>query len=185
MIRRIARGLIRRLRDARTPAPQTLYKIGKVKYHNSRVDSLIPQFVEIGDNFMSAPGSIILAHDASLFVHTGSYRCQRTIIGNNVFLGANAVVLPGVRIGDGAIVGAGAIVTKDIEPYSVVAGNPARRICTVAEYVEKCRGRDCLYDAPSSFQRVWRNERCSVEDISEFQANVLAQETRRSESRRR
>jgi acetyltransferase-like isoleucine patch superfamily enzyme len=153
-----------------------LYKIGNVKSHNSRVDSLIPQFVEIGDNFISGPGSIILAHDASLFVHTGSYRCQRTVIGNNVFLGANAVVLPGVRIGDGAIVGAGAIVSKDVEPYSVVAGNPARMICTVAEYVKKCRDRHCLYEPPSSFQGVWRNQPCSVEEISEFQRKVLAQE---------
>ncbi|MDD5729657.1 MAG: acyltransferase [Candidatus Omnitrophica bacterium] len=47
-------------------------------------------------------------------------------INDDVWLGANVVVLPGVTIGQGAIVGAGAIVTKDIEPYSIVAGNPAK-----------------------------------------------------------
>jgi len=104
------------------------YTIGNVKYNNSIIDSLVPQYVEIGDNFISAPGSVILAHDASLLSQFREYRVEKTIIGDNVFLGANSVVLAGVKIGDGAIIGAGAVVTKDVEAYSVVAGNPARKI---------------------------------------------------------
>jgi acetyltransferase-like isoleucine patch superfamily enzyme len=150
-----------------------LYKIGNVKWHNSHIDTLVPQLVEIGDNFVSAPGSIILAHDASLFIHIGTYRCQKTVIGNNVFIGANAVVLPGVRIGDGAIVGAGAVVTRNVEPGTVVAGNPARKVCTVDEYAAKCRARGCLYPAPASFQRVWRGERVAAEDVASFRKLVL------------
>lgn len=163
-------------RDQDSDAPP-LYKIGNVRHHNSHIDTLIPQLIEIGNNFISAPGSIILAHDASLFIHIGSYRCQKTVIGDNVFLGANSVVLPGVRIGDGAIVGAGAIVTKDVEPYSVVAGNPARKLCTVDEYVKKCLARDCLYQAPPSFQRFWRGERLTPDDINEFRQLVLRLQT--------
>ena len=49
-------------------------------------------------------------------------------IGNDVWIGARAIILGGVKIGNGAVVGAGSIVTKSIEPYSVVAGNPARFI---------------------------------------------------------
>jgi acetyltransferase-like isoleucine patch superfamily enzyme len=49
-------------------------------------------------------------------------------IGNDVWIGTNALILSGVKIGDGAVVGASTVVTKDIEPYSVVAGNPARLI---------------------------------------------------------
>ncbi|WP_316353236.1 CatB-related O-acetyltransferase [Candidatus Trichorickettsia mobilis] len=49
-----------------------------------------------------------------------------TEVGNDVWFGTNAVIMPGVRIGDGAIIGAYAVVTKDVAPYSVVAGNPAR-----------------------------------------------------------
>ena len=50
-------------------------------------------------------------------------------IGSDVWIGTNAVILSGVRIGDGAVVGAGAIVTKDVEPYEIVGGVPARHIC--------------------------------------------------------
>ena len=49
-------------------------------------------------------------------------------IGNDVWIGMNAMILSGVKIGDGAVVGAGSVVTKDVEPYAVVAGNPAREI---------------------------------------------------------
>ncbi len=51
-----------------------------------------------------------------------------TKIGNDVWIGANAVVKDDINIGDGAIIGAGAIVTKDVDPYSIVAGNPAKLI---------------------------------------------------------
>jgi len=49
-------------------------------------------------------------------------------IGNDVWIGANALVMDGVALGHGAIVGAGAVVTKDVEPYCIVAGVPARTI---------------------------------------------------------
>ena len=51
-----------------------------------------------------------------------------TVIGNDVWIGQNAVILPGVHIGDGAIIGANSIVGRNVEPYTVVAGNPARQI---------------------------------------------------------
>ena len=51
-----------------------------------------------------------------------------TFIGNDVWIGQNVVILPGVRIGDGAIIGASSVVARDIEPYTVCAGNPAKRI---------------------------------------------------------
>jgi virginiamycin A acetyltransferase len=51
---------------------------------------------------------------------------QRCIIGNDVWIGANSIVLAGVKVGDGAIVGANSLVTKDVEPYSIVFGTPAK-----------------------------------------------------------
>lgn len=49
-------------------------------------------------------------------------------IGNDVWVGGGAIILPGVTVGDGSTVGAGSVVTRDVEPYTVVAGNPARTI---------------------------------------------------------
>lgn len=51
-----------------------------------------------------------------------------TVIGNDVWIGQNATILPGVRIGDGAIIGASSVVGSDVEPYTIVAGNPAKPI---------------------------------------------------------
>ncbi|MDR1060958.1 MAG: CatB-related O-acetyltransferase, partial [Clostridiales bacterium] len=51
-----------------------------------------------------------------------------TVVGNDVWLGQNATVLPGVRIGDGAIIGLNSVVGSDVEPYAIVAGNPAKPI---------------------------------------------------------
>ena len=51
-----------------------------------------------------------------------------TVIGNDVWIGQNATILPGVHIGDGAIVGANSVVGSDVEPYTVVVGNPAKQL---------------------------------------------------------
>lgn len=51
-----------------------------------------------------------------------------TVIGNDVWIGQNATILPGVHIGDGAIIGLNSVVASDVEPYTIVAGNPARQI---------------------------------------------------------
>ena len=129
----------------------TLFRIlqGPSPYYNKGKNSTVDQLtnlVEIGEGFISAPGSVILAHDASTIIHTGKSRVERTIIGKRVFLGANAVILPGITIGDGVIIGAGAVVTKNVPAGVVVGGNPAKILTTVEEYIKKCEARDVLYD---------------------------------------
>jgi acetyltransferase-like isoleucine patch superfamily enzyme len=119
---------------------------------NSELDQL-SDLIIIGEGFISAPGSIILSHDASTITHTGKSRVEKTIIGNNVFLGANAVILPGVKVGDGSIIGAGAVVTKDVPPGTVVGGNPAKVITTVDAYVKKCADRNVLYDITDAVKK--------------------------------
>lgn len=51
-----------------------------------------------------------------------------TVVGNDVWIGAEALIMPGIRIGDGAMIGSRAVVTRDVEPYAIVTGNPAREI---------------------------------------------------------
>jgi len=51
-----------------------------------------------------------------------------TIVGNDVWIGSEAMIMPGVHIGDGAVIGSRALVTKDVEPYSIIGGNPAKLI---------------------------------------------------------
>ena len=66
-------------------------------------------------------------------VLAGSAHPRRIAIGDHVWIGFDAVVLPGVTIGEGAVVGAKSVVTKDVPAYTVVAGNPARSVRTIAK----------------------------------------------------
>jgi maltose O-acetyltransferase len=97
--------------------------------------------IEIGDNVTMAPRVHILCHDASTKQFLNYTKIGRVTIGDNVFIGAETVVLPGVTIGSNVIIGANSTVTHDIPDNSVVAGSPARVIRTLEEYLEKERGR--------------------------------------------
>ena len=97
--------------------------------------------IEIGDNVTLAPRVHILCHDASIKQFLGYTKIGLVKIGNNVFIGAGAVVLPGVTIGDNVIIGANSTVTQDVPDNTVVAGSPARRICSLKEYLGKEKER--------------------------------------------
>jgi acetyltransferase-like isoleucine patch superfamily enzyme len=88
----------------------------------ARLDFTNPRGVHIGDGTYVAFDSVIFAHDMSRVWHTNTY------VGRNCFIGAQAIIMPGVRVGDECIVGAGAVVTKDVPSCSIVAGNPAKII---------------------------------------------------------
>lgn len=92
--------------------------------------------ITIGDNVVFGPQVRILAHDASTGVFLGYTRVANVNIGNNVFIGAHSIVLPGVTIGDNVVIGAGSVVSKDIPSGSVAVGVPARVIKTMEEYLE-------------------------------------------------
>ena len=97
--------------------------------------------IEIGDNVTMAPRVHILCHDASTKTFLNFTKIGRVTIGNNVFIGAESVVLPGVTIGNNVIVGANSTVTHDVPDGVVVAGTPAKVICTLDEYLEKEKKR--------------------------------------------
>ena len=97
--------------------------------------------IEIGDNVTLAPRVHILAHDASMWYECGYTKIAPVKIGNNVFIGAGSIIMPGVTIGDNVVIGAGSVVTKDILSDSVVAGNPAQIIKSYTVFIEEHKSR--------------------------------------------
>jgi len=87
-----------------------------------RLDKTYPKGIHVGSDSYIAFDVAILAHDFARGLYLDTY------IGARCFIGARSIILPGVRIGDGSIIGSGSVVTRDIPPASVAAGNPARVI---------------------------------------------------------
>jgi len=103
---------------------------------------VIASRVEIGDDVLVAWGCTIVDHDSHAMKFSdrkddvarwldgkkdwGSVEIKPVTIGDKAWIGLNAVILKGVTIGEGAVVAAGSVVTHDVAPYAVVAGNPAR-----------------------------------------------------------
>lgn len=103
-----------------------------------------PHLIEFGDNVLVASGVRFVNHDIASFIFNsisedGCFptRVGKVIIGNNVFIGCNTIILYDVTIGDNVIIGAGSVVTKDIPHDSVAAGVPAKVIGTFEEYRKK------------------------------------------------
>lgn len=93
------------------------------------IDNLYPEKVTIEEGATVSARTTILSHDESrAYTGTGPELLAETRIGRGAFIGVHCVVLPGVTIGERAIVGAGSIVTRDVPPRVTVAGVPARII---------------------------------------------------------
>jgi len=86
----------------------------------AKLDKTYPKGIHIGKESYVASGAIILSHDYCRSLKTD------TFIGEKCFIGANAIIMPGIKIGNNVIVGAGAVVTKSIPDGCIVAGNPAK-----------------------------------------------------------
>ncbi len=110
------------------------------RFHTTRFGSE-PYLITIGDETAISPGVSFITHDGATWVfrkeHPLSGRFGRITIGSRVYIGAEAILLPGVTIGDRAIVAAGAVVAKDVPPGTIVGGVPARVIGTTDEYMRK------------------------------------------------
>ncbi|MEG1585815.1 MAG: sugar O-acetyltransferase [Bacteroidales bacterium] len=92
--------------------------------------------VKIGDHVFIGPNvSIFTIHHHLKYEerNAGIMRALPVSIGDNVWIGGNTVILPGVTIGDGAVIGAGSVVTKDVSPMTLAYGNPCREIRKIYE----------------------------------------------------
>lgn len=94
--------------------------------------SRVQNGTQIGDNVMIGPYCLIYTMNHRIndlsepMIRQGMTEVKPVVIGNDVWIGARVTILRGVHIGDGSVVGAGAVVTKDVPPYAVLGGNPAR-----------------------------------------------------------
>ncbi|MEG1886653.1 MAG: acyltransferase [Oscillospiraceae bacterium] len=114
----------------------TFYAPGKITIDISR-----PCLLKIGEYCKITSGVIILTHDYSRSVLRRTHgqilgEAGKTVIGNNVFIGMNAIILMGSQIGDNVIVGAGSVISGVVPDNVVVAGNPAKIIRTIEEHYE-------------------------------------------------
>ena len=125
---------------------QVFGAMGKQCYFHPYKMPADPQMIYIHNNVVVTAGVTFINHDiiAAMLNRKNnnkefSYYLDKIEIFDNVVIGAEAIILPGVKIGSNVIVGAGTVVTHDIPSGMVVAGNPAKIICTIEEFEEKRR----------------------------------------------
>lgn len=102
-------------------------------------NSVIGRFTVIGNNVMMGPRCKLYTRNHSFeridipMNKQGMQEFKPIVIGNDVWIGDSVIILPGVHVGNGSIIGAGAVVTKDVPDYAIVGGNPAKVLESVLE----------------------------------------------------
>ncbi len=114
----------------------TNIEVGKNFFANYNCTILDVAKVRVGDNCQMAPN--VAVYTAGHPIHpaarnSGYEYGKEVVIGDNVWIGGNTVICPGVHIGDNVVVGAGSVVTKDIPDWSIAAGNPCRVIRMITD----------------------------------------------------
>jgi acetyltransferase-like isoleucine patch superfamily enzyme len=115
---------------------------GTAFFGHVTIDSTRPCLLEIGKNCILTDGVVVLTHGYDWAVLREKYHevvssSGKVVLGDNIFVGNNTIILKGVRIGENCIIGAGSVVTHDIPPDSVAAGNPCKVIMSLDEYFLK------------------------------------------------
>ena len=106
------------------------------------IDDQKPWMITIGDNCVITSGVVVLSHDYSWIVLKNKYgdilgNIKETRIGNNCFVGMNSIILCGTQIGNNVIIGSNSVVSGEYPDDCVIAGNPAKIICTLDEFRKK------------------------------------------------
>ncbi len=132
-------------------------RVGKNCFINYNCTILDNAGVTIGDNCLLAPNVSIYTAGHSLYPDTRKLGYEYGIevtVGDNVWIGGNTVICPGVHIGSNSVIGAGSVVTKDIPDWSFAAGNPCRVIREITEEDKPYYFKDRMVDDEVS-GRIW------------------------------
>lgn len=127
----------------------THIEVGKNFFANYNCTILDVAKVVIGDNCQMAPNVAIYTagHPVHPAIRNTAYEYGIEVtIGDNVWIGGNTVICPGVHIGNNVVIGAGSVVTKDIPDWAIAAGNPCRVIRNITEEDQKYYFRDRVFD---------------------------------------
>lgn len=150
--------------------------------HHTQIDLQRPYMIEIGEYCKITSGVVILQHDYSRSVLRRKYgeiigESKKTIIGNNVFIGMNSIILMGTKIGNNVIIGAGSIVHGTIPDNCVVAGNPARIVKSLDEFYES-RKNKMLEESINTFLEFKKkyNREPSIKEMGAFWQIFLPKE---------
>ncbi|MBD8110050.1 acyltransferase [Priestia megaterium] len=109
-----------------------------------------PYLIRLGNKVRITAGVKFVTHDGGLWVvrnlgwSPNADKMDKIIVGDNVFVGFNAIIMPGVTIGSNVVIGSGSVVSKDVPDNTVVAGVPAKEICSIEDYYNKNQHR--LYE---------------------------------------
>ncbi|MBQ6160868.1 MAG: acyltransferase [Oscillospiraceae bacterium] len=125
------------------------YRIGQMRKSGIRIGehcriftsikSTEPYLIQIGDHVTVSESVSFCTHDNGIIkVLPGKTDVVGPItVGNNCFIGMHSILMLGVTLGDNCVVGAGSVVTHSFPPHTVLAGNPAKALCTTEEYAAK------------------------------------------------
>ncbi len=125
-----------------------------VRIYSTRIDLSFCSLLTIGDNVIISDARILLHDGSSYFACKYSYIAQTTI-GSNVFIGADAIILPGRTIGNNVIIGAGTVISKDVPDNSVVVGNPQKIVSTFELHKEKYAK---LFEIRPHVDKYWKQQ---------------------------
>ena len=156
-MRKVIRGIRQRQLGWERWARQEGVRIGTGCRILSNVATSEPWLVSIGDRVTVSSRVSLVTHDGSGWMLQDErgrrYRYAPIRIGDDVFIGAGATIMPGVEIGERVVVGAGSVVTRSVPPGSVVAGVPARVVSTWDDFVGRMREWPAASDMKGSTYR--------------------------------
>ena len=126
-------------------------RLGNYVYANFNLTLVDDGNIDIGDNVMFAPNVTVITATHPVLPALREKGLQFNVdvmICNNVWIGAGAIIMPGITVGENSVVGAGSVVTKDVPPNTVVVGNPARVLREIGERDRLYYFRDKKIDIP-------------------------------------